>query len=87
MAGKFGGRDAFAAEFIALIEDVRVGDFLVAHADIDVGAIVGDQKRQLFEQISAEGARLGDGRRIDARALEFGIGADSDGCEALPAHR
>ena len=66
---------AFAAELVAGIEDGRIGGVLIAAADRDGGRIIGDEEAQLLDQIVAEEARLGDGRRIDAGALEFGESA------------
>ena len=43
-----------------------------------VGAVVGDERFELLEEVGAEVGRLGDGDRVDARLAELAVGARID---------
>ena len=64
-----------AAELVAALEHVGVGDLLAAHPDLDGRAVVAHEVVELLEQVAAEEGRLGDGGGVDARPLELGEGA------------
>ena len=74
MLGEFRRGMGAAAELVAPFEHVRIGDLLVADADLDGRAVIAHQVVQLLEQIGPIEGRLGDGRRIDPGPLELGIG-------------
>ena len=75
MQGQFNGLGAFAAQVIALVEDVGVGDFLEGDAHLDGGGVVLHQIGELVHEVAAEMGGLGNGCDIGAGALEFGEGA------------
>src|SRR5689334_16969284 len=79
MARKLGGRDIVAAQFVARIEDVWIGDLLVAAADRDGGRVIGDEESKLLDQIVAKEEGLGDRGRIITRAFELGESARQRG--------
>ena len=83
MERQFGGLGAFAAQVIALVEDVGVGDFLEGDAHLDGGGVILHQIGELVHEIAAEMGGLGYGRDIGARALEFGEGARDRRLHAL----
>ena len=75
MARDFRRGDAAASEFVAALEHVGIGDLLRRRPDLDLGAIFGDQRLELLEQIGAKILGLRHRRRIDAGRGEFGEGA------------
>ena len=59
IARELGGGGAAAAEFVAALEHVGVGDLLRADADLDRRAEFLDQRLELFEQIARGNPRAG----------------------------
>ena len=72
---EFDGVGAAARQLVAAFDHIRVGDLLRADADLDRGAILGDERLELFDEIAAKIGRLGDRRRVDAGLAEFREGS------------
>ena len=75
MPGQLAGGHAGSPDVLDALQHIRVGNFLSADVHADLRAVLGRQRLELFHQVFAEMARVRHGRRIDARALEFGKGA------------
>ena len=75
MAGELARRDIGACDLLRAFDDVRVGDFLTAHADLDFGAVLHRKRFKLFKKVAAENSRMGHRRLVNARAFELGKGA------------
>ena len=85
MTREFRRGHAAAAELVAGFEDIGVGDFLGADADLDFGAEFRHERLELLQQIGAEILRLRHRRRIHAGRREFGEGARARGRRAVGA--
>ncbi len=71
MPCQFGRRGIASREFVATIEHVGIGHFLVAVAHLNAGAIFLNQRPQLLEEVWAEEVGLGHRGGIDAGRLEL----------------
>ncbi len=71
---QLGGGHAGAGQLVALLDDVRIRDVAVAHADLNGDVEVLDQRFQLIEQIGAERRRMGHGDAVHAGRLDLGVG-------------
>ena len=83
MAGEFACRDVGACDLLRPFDDVRVGDFLTAHADLDIGAVFHRERFELFKQVAAENSRMGHRRLVDALMMEPGKGAKASRARRL----
>ena len=75
MAREFARRDIRACDLLRPFDHVRVGDFLTAHANLDVGAVLHRERFKLFKKVAAENSRMGHRRLVDALVMEPGKGA------------
>src|SRR5262245_29301213 len=75
IVGDVGSRHAIAAELVARFKNIGVGDLLSADLCLDLGIVVTHEMGQLFDQVSAKGARLSYCCLVNARPLELCIGS------------
>ena len=77
MARKLARGNIGARNLLSALDDVRVGDFLIAHPDLDLGSILGRKRLKLLKKIAPKNSRMGHRRLVDPLAMEPGKSAQA----------